>query len=128
MSFYISKTIEASFDDAIDRVTKSLADQGFGILTDIDVKAVMKKKLDVDYRPYRILGACNPTFAHQALSISSLIGTMLPCSVIVQEMESGEIEVAVIDPAAAMSVVDNPELDALSKEVREKLVLAIENI
>jgi uncharacterized protein (DUF302 family) len=121
MSYYFSKTLDLSFDDAIARVTEELKKEGFGILTDIDVRATMKKKLDVDFRNYRILGACNPPFAHQALLAEDKIGTMLPCNVIVQELAAGVVEVAAIDPVASMAAVDNPQLGAVGMEVRAKL-------
>jgi uncharacterized protein (DUF302 family) len=121
MSYYFSKTLDLPFDDAIVRVTEELKKEGFGILTDIDVRATMKKKLDLDFRNYRILGACNPPFAHQALLAEDKIGTMLPCNVIVQELAAGVVEVAAIDPVASMAAVDNPQLGAVGMEVRAKL-------
>jgi uncharacterized protein (DUF302 family) len=121
MSYYFSKTLELPFDDAIVRVTEELKKEGFGVLTDIDVRATMKKKLDLDFRNYRILGACNPPFAHQALLAEDKIGTMLPCNVIVQEHAAGVVEVAAIDPVASMAAVDNPQLGAVGMEVRAKL-------
>ena len=121
MSYYFSKTLELPFDDAIVRVTEELKKEGFGVLTDIDVRATMKKKLDVDFRNYRILGACNPPFAHQALLAEDKIGTMLPCNVIVQEHAAGVVEVAAIDPVASMAAVDNPQLGAVGMEVRVRL-------
>jgi uncharacterized protein (DUF302 family) len=121
MSYYFSKTLNLPFDDAIDRVTEELKKEGFGVLTDIDVRATMKKKLDVDFRNYRILGACNPPFAHQALLVDDKIGTMLPCNVIVQELEPGVVEVAAIDPVASMAAVNNPQLGAVGMEVRARL-------
>jgi uncharacterized protein (DUF302 family) len=121
MSYYIAKTISSSFDGAVDKVTEELKKEGFGILTEIDVKATMKKKLDVDFRPYRILGACNPPFAHQALTAEDKIGTMLPCNVIVQEIGEGTIEVAAIDPIASMQAVDNPSLQPIANKVQAKL-------
>ena len=121
MSYYFSKTLELPFDDAIVRVTEELKKEGFGVLTDIDVRATMNKKLDVDFRNYRILGACNPPFAHQALLAEDKIGTMLPCNVIVQEHAPGVVEVAAIDPVASMAAVDNPQLGAVGMEVRARL-------
>jgi uncharacterized protein (DUF302 family) len=121
MSYYFSKTLDLPFDDAIARVTEELKKEGFGVLTDIDVRATMKKKLDVDFRNYRILGACNPPFAHQALLAEDKIGTMLPCNVIVQEHAPGVVEVAAIDPVASMAAVDNPQLGAVGMEVRARL-------
>jgi uncharacterized protein (DUF302 family) len=121
MSYYFSKTLNLPFDDAIVRVTEELKKEGFGVLTDIDVRATMKKKLDLDFRNYRILGACNPPFAHQALLAEDKIGTMLPCNVIVQEHAAGVVEVAAIDPVASMAAVDNPQLGAVGMEVRARL-------
>jgi uncharacterized protein (DUF302 family) len=121
MSYYFSKTLNLPFDDAVVRVTEELKKEGFGVLTDIDVRATMKKKLDVDFRNYRILGACNPPFAHQALLAEDKIGTMLPCNVIVQELAAGRVEVAAIDPVASMAAVNNPQLGAVGMEVRAKL-------
>ena len=121
MTYYFATTIKASgIDDAVATVTEALKVEGFGILTDIDVKATMKKKLDLDFRPYRILGACNPPLAHQALSAENKTGTMLPCNVIVQQ-SGNDFEVAAVDPVASMSAVDNPALGPLAEEVREKL-------
>jgi len=121
MSYYFSKTINLPFDAAVARVTEALKKEGFGVLTDIDVKATLKKKLDVDFRNYRILGACNPPFAHQALLAEDKIGTMLPCNVIVQEHAVGQVEVAAIDPVASMAAVDNPGLGAVGMQVRARL-------
>jgi uncharacterized protein (DUF302 family) len=107
MSYYFTKELNISFDDAIIKVTEELKKEGFGVLTDIDVKATLKKKLEVDFRPYRILGACNPPFAFQALQVEDKIGTMLPCNVVVQEKAPGKVEVTAIDPVASMTAVDN---------------------
>ena len=111
---------------AVNRVTEALKAEGFGVLTEIDVKATLRKKLDVDFRPYLILGACNPSLAHRALSAEDKIGTMLPCNVIVQEPKPGSIEVAAIDPVASMMAVDNPALKPLAETVREKLKAVID--
>jgi uncharacterized protein (DUF302 family) len=128
MSYYFSKTLNLPFDDAIARVTEELKKEGFGVLTDIDVRATMKKKLDVDFRNYRILGACNPPFAHQALLAEDKIGTMLPCNVIVQENAPGVVEVAAIDPVASMAAVNNPQLGAIGMEVRARLQRVVESL
>ncbi|MBZ9630795.1 DUF302 domain-containing protein [Salegentibacter sp. LM13S] len=128
MSYYFSKVLNDSFEEAIDKVTKELKEEGFGILTEIDVKETFKKKLDVDFRKYRILGACNPKMAHQAISAESKIGTMLPCNVIVQETEDGKIEVAAVDPVASMTTVENEELGGIAQEVRSKLKTVIERL
>jgi uncharacterized protein (DUF302 family) len=128
MSYYFSKSINTTFDQAIDRVTEELKKEGFGILTEIDVKATMKTKLDVDFPPYRILGACNPPFAHRALMEEDKIGTMLPCNVIVQEIDENRIEVSAVDPIASMQAVDNPKLADIAIEVRALLEKVINNL
>lgn len=110
--------MDTSFDEAIDKVTKELKEEGFGILTEIDVKETFKKKLDVDFRKYRILGACNPQMAHQAISAESKIGTMLPCNVIVQETKDGKTEVSAVDPVASMSAIENDRLGSIAQEVQ----------
>ena len=122
MSYYFAKTLSGTtFDDAIAQVTRVLQEEGFGILTEIDVKATMKKKLDRDFRDYRILGACNPTMAWQALQAEDRIGTMLPCNVIVQQRDNGDVEVAAVDPVASMRAVDNPDLADVAADVRDRL-------
>ena len=128
MSYYFTKELNISFDAAIAKVTEELKKEGFGILTDIDVKATLKKKLDVDFRPYRILGACNPPFAFQALQTEDKIGTMLPCNVVVQEKAPGKVEVTAIDPVASMAAVNNPNLRTVGEQVREKLKKVIDNL
>jgi uncharacterized protein (DUF302 family) len=128
MSYYFSKTLGISFEEAIARVTEELNKEGFGILTEIDVKETMKKKLNLDFRKYRILGACNPPFAHRALQVEDKIGTMLPCNVIVQEFSKDRVEVAAIDPVASMKAVENPSLGKVAAEVREKLRKVIHNL
>ena len=128
MSYYFSKVLDISFDEAIDKVTKELKEEGFGILTEIDVKETFRKKLDVDFRKYRILGACNPQLAHKAISAESRIGTMLPCNVIVQETENGKTEVSAVDPVASMTSVENEDLSSIAGEVREKLKTVIERL
>lgn len=128
MSYYFVKTIEGSFEEAIEKVAESLKKEGFGVLTEIDVKATLKKKLDVDFREYRILGACNPPFAYQALQAEDKIGIMLPCNVIVQETGEGKIEVAAVDPIASMLAIQNPELGEIAVQVQEKMKKVVENI
>lgn len=127
MSYYFSKTISVSFDDAISRVTEELKKEGFGILTEIDVKETLKKKLNADFRRYKILGACNPPFAYQALQAEDKIGTMLPCNVIVQETTGG-VEVAAVDPIASMVAVENPKLAEVAQQVQAKLKMVIDNL
>ena len=121
MKYYFSKTLDVSFDDAVSRVTEGLKKEGFGILTEIDVKETLKKKLDVDFKKYKILGACNPPFAYQALQIEDKIGAMLPCNVVVQESGEGNIEVSAVDPIASMQAVQNPNLQEIAEQVRAKL-------
>ncbi len=121
MSYYFSKRIDTNFDDAIERVTEELKKEGFGVLTEIDVKATLKKKLDVDFYKYQILGACHPASAYKALQAESKIGLMLPCNVIVREVKGGGIEVAAIDPIASMQAVKNPELGDVAHEIQAKL-------
>ena len=128
MSYYFTKELNISFDAALAKVIEELKKEGFGILSDIDVKATLKKKLDVDFRPYRILGACNPPFAFQALQAEDKIGTMLPCNVVVQEKAPGKVEVTSIDPVAYMAAVDNPNLRTIGEQVREKLKRVIDNM
>jgi len=128
MAYYFNKTMSLSFEDAIARVTEALRQEGFGILTEIDVKETLKKKLDVEFRNYRILGACNPPFAHQALLAEDKIGTMLPCNVVVQELAPGKVEVAAIDPIASMQAVQNPKLENVAKEVQAKLKAVIDSL
>ena len=128
MSYYFSKTVNQSFDEAIENVTAALQEKGFGILTEIDVTETLKKKLDVDFYKYRILGACNPQFAYEALQIENKIGTMLPCNVIVQEFEDGKVDVTAIDPMASMQAVENSKLGEIVEEVRELLKSIIANL
>jgi len=128
MSYVLSKTVAVSFDQAIARVTEELGKEGFGILTEIDVQATLKKKLDVDFRKYRILGACNPSFAHRALQAEAHIGAMLPCNVIVQEYEDGRVEIAAVDPIASMQAIDNTDLADIAIQVRGKLRQVIDSL
>lgn len=114
------------FDEAIDRVTEELKKEGFGVLTEIDAKQTLKKKLDVDFRNYRILGACNPTLAHKALTCEDNIGLMMPCNVVVQDKTGGGVEIAAIDPFASIASVGNSQLEPIANEVREKLKKVID--
>ncbi len=127
MSYYFAKKLNGSFAEVVDRVTEKLKAKGFGILTEIDVRTTLRKKLDVEFRPYLILGACNPPFAYEALQAEDKIGTMLPCNVIVQETGGG-VEVAAIDPLASMAAVENPALAAIGRQVREKLREVVETL
>ncbi len=128
MSYYFAKTLTAGFDDAVRRTTEALKAEGFGLITEIDVKETMKKKINVDFRSYRILGACNPALAHEALQIEDKIGTMLPCNVVVQDIGGGKTEVAAIDPVASMQAIDNPRLKQAAERVRAKLRTVIDNL
>lgn len=128
MKYYFNKTIEGSFDDVCQRTIEGLKKEGFGVLTEIDVKETLKKKLDVDFREYKILGACNPSFAYKALQTEDKIGIMLPCNVIVQEIDENEIEVAAVDPIASMQAVQNPNLEGIALQVQGKLKKVIQDM
>lgn len=128
MSYHNSKQVNLTFDEAIQKAVEELKVEGFGVLTEIDVKETLKKKLDVDFRKYRILGACNPAMAFKALSEEENIGVMLPCNVIVQEKADGKVQVSAINPMESMKAVGNPNLEEIAKTVSEKLVKVINNI
>ena len=128
MQYYIAKTVSGGFPATVERVIESLKAEGFGVLTEIDVKATMKKKLDLDFREYRILGACNPPLAHQALTADDKIGTMLPCNVVVQQRDGGAVEISAVDPVASMSAIDNPNLGKVAGQVRELLKQVVSDI
>ena len=128
MNYYFNKTIKGDFEQVIEKVTQELEKEGFGVLTEINVTETLKKKLDVNFRNYRILGACNAPYAHKALKAEDRIGTMLPCNVIVQEKEAGEIEVAAVNPIASMQAVDNGDLGEIAEEIKEKLEKVIHNL
>jgi uncharacterized protein (DUF302 family) len=128
MSYYFSKRLRTSFTEAIERVTAALEAAGFGVLTEIDVRATLKRKLDVEFRPYTILGACNPQMAHRALQSEPMIGAMLPCNVVVQEVGGGEVEVAAVDPVASMKAIENPALGAVALEVQGMLRAVISGL
>ncbi|MHB8843376.1 MAG: DUF302 domain-containing protein [Nitrospirota bacterium] len=128
MTYYFSKTLQTTFEDAVNRVTQELKKEGFGILTEIDVKATLKRKLNVDFRNYRILGACNPPFAYQALQVEDKIGTMLPCNVIVQEIPGVGAEISAVDPVASMQAIENPKLGEIAGQIRAKLRDVIERL
>jgi uncharacterized protein (DUF302 family) len=128
MSYYFSKTLNVSFEEAVAKVTEEMKKEGFGILTDIDVQATLKKKLNADFRKYRILGACNPPFAYQALQAEDKIGLMLPCNFIVQELSEGKVEVAAIDPIVSMQAINNPLLGSVAQQVHAKLKKVIESL
>ncbi|MEP2669148.1 MAG: DUF302 domain-containing protein [Cyclobacteriaceae bacterium] len=128
MNYYFNTTISGDFDQAVEKVTEELKKEGFGVLTEIDIKATLKKKLDVDFYNYRILGACNPPFAYKALQAEDKIGAMLPCNVIVQEKKPGEIEVSAVDPVASMQAVENEKLNEIANEISNKLRKVISNL
>jgi len=128
MTYYIATTLPLAHDEAIVRTEAALKEEGFGVLTRIDVQATLKAKIDVDFRPYTILGACNPKLAHQALEVEDKVGTMLPCNVVVQQTADGGSEVAAIDPVASMQAIDNPALKEAAKEVRAKLARVIDSL
>ncbi len=128
MSYHFSRILDLPFDKAIDVSVEALNRHGFGVLTEIDVQGTLKMKLDVDFRPYRILGACNPRMAYQALQAEDKIGTMLPCNVVVQQREDGKVEVSAVDPVASMQAIDNPHLAGIAGQVRDMLKQVIEEI
>jgi len=128
MKFFYSATTDQSFDEAIETVTNLLNEEGFGVLSEIDVKETLKKKLDVNFKKYRILGACNPQFAHKALTVEDKIGVMLPCNVIVEEHDDGQVEVSAVNPVASMQAVENDELHPIADEVRSKLQRVIDQL
>ena len=125
MSYFFSKTVHQPFDAVLQRTVDALAHEGFGIITRIDLQSTFKAKLGVDFRPYVILGACNPLLAHEALALEDKVGVMLPCNVIVQAMPNGGVEVAAVDPAAAMATIGNPALEAKAAVVADKLQAAL---
>jgi len=128
MGYYFSKILPLAFEQAVKRTTEALKEGGFGIITEIDVKDTLKKKINVDFRNYRILGACNPALAYEALQIEDKVGTMLPCNVVVQEIDGGNTEVAAIDPVASMQAIDNQRLKQAADQVRAKLKKVIESL
>jgi len=128
MQYYFSKVVTLNFDEAVSRVIDALKEEGFGVLTEIDIKKTLKKKLNVDFKKYRILGACNPPLAYQALQAEENVGLMLPCNVIVKECEENKVEVAAIDPVASMGAVNNPKLLSLAEIVSAKLKKVIQSV
>jgi uncharacterized protein (DUF302 family) len=128
MSYYFSKMLPVSFDEAVRRTTEALKSEGFGVLTEIDVKQTLKAKIDVDFRNYRILGACNPKLAYEALQLEDKIGVMLPCNVVVQEVASNQTEIAAVDPVASMQAIDHPRLKQAAEHVRALLQRAIQTL
>ncbi|AJR26735.1 MULTISPECIES: DUF302 domain-containing protein [Sphingomonadales] len=128
MSYYIATSISLPFDQAIGAAEAALAEEGFGVISRIDIQATLKAKIGADFRPYTILGACNPKLAHEALQLEDKVGTMLPCNVVVQDLGSGETEIAAIDPVASMQAIENGELASAAAEVRAKLQRAIDSV
>jgi len=128
MTYYLGRTLSVGFDEAVARTIAALKIEGFGVLTEIDVKETLKKKINADIPSYRILGACNPKLAYEALQLENHVGTMLPCNVIVRDAGHGQTEVAAIDPVASMMAIDNPALKIAAQEVRAKLERAIANL
>ena len=128
MNYYNTKLVNLSFENAITKIVDELKKEGFGILTEIDIKETLKKKLDVDFRKYKILGACNPPFAYKALQVENKIGTMLPCNVIIQETEDGEVEVSTINPLVSMQTVKNHQLEVVAAQVSDKLKKVLEAV
>jgi uncharacterized protein (DUF302 family) len=128
MNYFLAKTVSKSYDEALAAVTEALKGEGFGVLTEIDVKETLKKKLDIDFPKYKILGACNPPLAHKALTTENQIGVLLPCNVVVQEHPDGRVEVSAMDPAAAMQAIGNKELDAIASDVRARMERVLEKV
>ena len=128
MSYYMSTFVPEAFDTAIDRAEEALKQEGFGIVSRIDLQGSFRSKIGVEFRPYTILGACNPQLAHEALQIEDKVGTMLPCNVVVQEHRPGQVEIAAIDPVASMEAIDNPKLQVAARVVRDKLSRVIESL
>ena len=121
MTYYLSRTLPINFDEAVLRTIDALKKEDFGVLTEIDVSATLKKKLGIEFPRYRILGACNPALAYEALQLESKVGTMLPCNVVVRDAGNGQTEIAAIDPVASMQAIDNPALKKAAQQVRSKL-------
>lgn len=129
MEFFIAKKLKSgSFEELDQKIREELKNEGFGVITEIDVKKTFKEKIDVEFRKYKILGACNPVYAHKALQAEDKIGTFLPCNVVIQESPEGGLEVMVFDPASAMMELDNPELAKLSIDIREKLIKVLDKL
>jgi len=128
MSYYLGKTLRMPFADAVARTVEALKKEGFGIITQIDVKETLKSKIGVEFPAYQILGACNPTLAYEALKLENKVGTMLPCNVVVRDAGSGNTEVAAIDPVASMQAIDNPELKQAAEKVRQRLQKVVDQL
>jgi len=128
MDYYFSKMLEASFDEAIQKTTEALKTEGFGVISDIDIRAKLNEKLGVEFKKYRILGACNPDYAYKALQMEEKIGTMLPCNVIVIDQGEGKVEVAAVNPVASMMSISNPALEIIATEITQKLKTVINTL
>lgn len=128
MAYYNLKIVDYSYEEALVKVTEELKKEGFGVLTEIDVKETLKKKIDVDFRKYKILGACNPPLAHKALTAEDKVGVLLPCNVVVQENEEGKTEISAMNPAEAMQMIENPDMKLIADEVSERLNKVLNNL
>jgi uncharacterized protein (DUF302 family) len=128
MAYYYTRITSLTYEDALEKVQAELKKEGFGVITEIDVKETLKKKIDVEFRKYKIIGACNPMFAHQALQLESRIGTLLPCNVIVQELAEGRVEVSAINPLESMKIVGNPSLQQIGSQVAARLESVVQRI
>ena len=128
MNYYIARAIQLPFEAAVTRVEAALKEEGFDVVSHIDIRETLKNKIDVDFRPYCILGACNPTLAYEALRLENKVGTMLPCNVVVQQTGPMESEVAAVDPVASMDAIDNPALHEAARKIREKLAMVMERL
>ena len=128
MDYTISKNIEKSFDEAVQAITAALKEEGFGVITEVDLKEKFKEKLGIDFRNYKILGACNPALAHKAIEVEDRIGVMLPCNVLVQEKEGGKVEISAINPLSSIGATGNEQLKSVASEVSEKLRAAVEKL
>jgi len=128
MNYYYDIQVKDAFEGTKEKVIEALSKEGFGIITEINIKDTFKKKLDIDFREYVILGACNPSFSHQALQSEDKIGTLLPCNVIIQQLDNGYVEVAAVNPLESMKMINNPELNRITATIRQKLVNALNSI
>jgi len=128
MSYFISKILSTTFESAIQEVTEKLKEEGFGVLTEIDIKETLKNKIDIDFRKYKILGACNPPNAYKALLSEPYIGLLLPCNIVIQETDDGKIDVSAVNPKSSMQAVNNPDLKNIAQEISEKLEKVIKSL
>lgn len=128
MNYYYSRKIEGTIDQLVEKITEGLKEEGFGILSDINIKDLFKQKIDVEFRPYRILGACNPVFSNKAITAEERVGLMLPCNFVVQEMGDGLVDVSVVDPVASMSSIDNDALKDIASQIRDKLIFVVDGL